>query len=144
MNGAPMRVRIRNLKPGLIFSGVDTFENVTVSMDPERRYAVAEVYPVELFVAVKILSLEDGLLDGDYLDHYSFSPEPMLMKFTADWGSMEYGFCKLRLWAPELANEFGGAFERTVRRFYFDWDRYTARYQEQCGVPCPKKYPHQR
>ena len=137
-----MRVMIHNLKKGIGCGNKDTFDVPNVFMEPEHRYAVVEVFHNELYVAVKIISNENDLLICEYVDHYSeFDDEVMLKKFSVDWECIKYGFCKLILWAPEMAAEFGGSFDKTVKRFYFDWELYTTHYEEVHGSPCRKKNP---
>lgn len=94
-------------------------------------------------MAVKVLSRDDGLLVGDYVNacHYS-SDEPMLQKISVDWSCIEYGFCTVNLWAPELVNEFGGSFDKTLKRFTFDWELYKECYEKRHGVPCRRKNPN--
>ena len=135
-----MKVRINNLKEGIVRGTSHTFEAFGVSMDPERRYAVAEIYHNELFVAMRTESDEDGVLTGDYVDHFSSRiTVPMLESYSVNWDCIKYGFCKLVLRAPERAKEFGGSFSGTVKRFYFDRDLYREKYEEINGVPYRKK-----
>ena len=55
---------------------------------------------------------------------------------------IEYGFCTVNLWAPELVNEFGGSFDKTLKRFTFDWELYKECYEKRHGVPCRRKNPN--
>ncbi len=137
-----MKVVIYNIKEGITHENPRLFETNKVSVDPENRYAVVEVQN-GLFVAIKITSSKDGLLTGEYVDHYWAydSDIPILQKYTVSWENITNGFCKLVLWAPEKVNKFGGSFEKTVKRFYFDWERYKHRYEELNGVQCPKNDP---
>ncbi len=138
-----MTVQINDLKKGVVPGGGDTFDAFRVSTDPERRYAVVELIPNALFVAVRITSIDDRRLVGNYVNHYSCDNDiPMLMKYTVDWSCIRYGFCKLNLWAPELVNEFGGSAGKTAARFYFDWELYKTCYEEINGVPCERKDPN--
>ena len=115
-----MKVRIINSKSSHIIEG-KTYEAVSVSMDPQKKYAVAEIFPNELFAAVYVSSVENDGLTGEYVDSWeNLYDVPMLQKFSVDWAYIGQGFCKLRLWAPELVNEFGGSFEKTVKRFRFE------------------------
>ena len=93
----------------------DTFETGFVSTDPKERYAVVEPIPGQLFVAVRILSREEDSLTGEYVDHwYDSGPDvPMLYQYSVSWGTIGYGFCKLKLYAPEVY----GYFEKTIHRF---------------------------
>lgn len=121
-----MRVIITDLKTGVLpgFGDavvVDAYGVYTDSEnEDEARFAVVEVFRKELFVAVEITANEDGVLAGEYIDYYQFrEPVPLLARFTVDWTYLSSrGFCKLKLWAPELANQFGGSFEKTVKRFW--------------------------
>lgn len=116
-----MKVHIDDPAPLILKWCGDSFEAVSVSMDPQRRYAVTEVFTEELFIFVKVISVDETELKGVYLDHYLCTyATPMLMRFSVNWEHADAGFCKLRLWAPELVNEFGGSFEKTVKRFRFD------------------------
>lgn len=138
-----MKVKINNLKNKALHLNSDIIDATNVFLDPECQNAVFEVARNELFVAVRIISRDNELLVGEYVNHYVYSNDvPMLFKFTVDWECIKYGFCKLNLWAPELANEFGGCFDKTVKRFYFDWDRYKTCYEEINGIPCKKKNPN--
>ena len=132
-----MIARIINAK-GIPEHMNDCINVTSVSIDPEQRYAVVETSP-GVFVAVKISSLSENMLTGEYVDSCSYSVDlPMLNKIYVYWECIRFGFCKLVLWAPELANENGGSFYRTIKRFYFDWERYKTCYEEICGVPCKK------
>ena len=138
-----MKVQIKNLKKGIINNTADVIEAYRVYTDPSSKYAVIEVYQNELFVAVIIEEYDHDLLVGKYVDHYSrFNDVPMLLKFKVSWDHIQYGFCKLLLWAPE--DPAVGYFERTVARFYFDWQRYKESYEAINGVPCNKKDPQNR
>ena len=140
-----MKITIRNMKKGLVSASACTFEPVSLSVDPSGRYAVAELYAGELFVAARILSRTENELVCDYVNYYScFNDVPMLMKFTVNWDCLQWGFAKLERWAPELAAENDGFFDATVKRFYFDWELYKRCYQERHGVPCDREDPNAR
>lgn len=122
-----MRVIITDLKTGVLpeFGDavvVDVYGVYTDSEnEDEARFAVVEVFRKELFVAVEITANEDGVLTGEYIDYYQFrEPVPLLARFAVDWTYSSSKGCKLKLWAPELANQFGGRFEQTVKRFRFE------------------------
>ena len=121
-----------------------SFPAVRVSTDPEQRYAVAEKRG-GLFVAFRLSSCDGESMTGEYLNHYryDYSDIPMLQGITADWSCIEYGFCKLNLFAPEMVNEFGGSFDKTLCRFYFDWERYKICYEKINGVACTRQDPNQ-
>ena len=137
-----MQVRIADMPRGIVCADREIFDAYSVSLDPTQRYAVAEIFRNELFVAFRVSTREETSMAGEYVDHFSYSDDtPMLLKFTVEWGCIEYGFCKLNLWAPEMIREFGGRFDRTVKRFYFDWELYRASYERINGVPCPRKGP---
>ena len=141
---AQCNIKINGLKPWIVPGNRNVFENCTVYIDPSGKYAVAEVFRKELYIAIVIESAADDLLVGKYVDHYSsFNDTPMLMTFSVDWSCIGFGFCKLRLWAPELANEHGGFFEHTAARFYFDWELYKSSYERINGVPCTRKNPNE-
>ena len=109
----------------------DTFETGFISTDPKERYAVVEPIPGQLFVAVRILSREEDSLTGEYVDHwYDSGPDvPMLYRYSVSWGNIGYGFCKLKLYAPEVY----GYFEKTIHRFYFDRQLYEKSVKERHG-----------
>ena len=131
-----MRVRILHMKAGLVPRGREFFDAISVAEDPEGRYAVAELYANELFVALRITGRDGDTLSGEYVDHFSYCDDvPMLLKFSVSWDCSPYGFCKLILWAPEMANRFDGCFESTVKRFYFDRALYEAKREELHGSP---------
>ncbi len=131
-----MKVRIENMKEGLL-RGKGPYEAYGVSLDPEGKYAVAELFRNELFVALTVTSRDEEMLTGEYAGHFSFDNDiPTLLCFSVDWTYIGYGFCKLVLWAPE---EIGGIHSGTVRRFWFDRALYRARYEELNGVPPKRK-----
>lgn len=135
-----MNIQILNIKEPSLFGRGDTFSAVRISYAPDRRYAVAEIIPNELFVAVKIIRFDGDMPVGEYVDYYEFDNcIPMAIRFTVLWGYIKYGFCKLNLYAPEKVNEFGGSLDKTVKRFYFDRDLYKRSYEEINGVPCKKR-----
>lgn len=129
-----MKVQISNLKAGLVCRGTEPLDARSVSTDPEGRVAVIELTPNELFVAGRVLRREEELLVVDYVDDYLYpdSDLPMLMEFSVAWDCLQFGFCKLRLWALELPGERGGVFEHTVKRFWFDRALY-----EKCKGDAP-------
>lgn len=139
-----MRIKVNNLKKGIPRGDTDTFEALSVSKDPEGRYAVVKIQFRGIYFAIKIISEDDDMLIGEYVGHYvSYSDDPMLMRYQMDWGCIYFGFAKIVLWAPEMANKWNGSFEKTVKRFYFDWELYKKSYEKQHGVPCPKRDPNQ-
>ena len=98
-----MRVMIHNLKSNILSENNGIIEAYKVFIDPGHKYAVVEVYHDELFIAIKIVSDERDLLAGEYVDHVIESIDvPMLHKYQVSWETIEYGFCKLILWAPEM------------------------------------------
>lgn len=129
-------------RPDAVSGGSQSIlEPISVSMDPERRYAVVETRPSD-FTALTVTSLDDELLIGDYVDHYSWSTDvPMLYSFIVSWDCIRFGFCKLILWAPELSNKNGGDFFQTARRFYFDRELYRASREALHGVPGEARSP---
>ena len=135
-----MKIKINGMTKPVPGIRGGTAEARKVWTDPEGRYAVAEIFTDELYLALKIEETDGETLTGEYVDRYERANDvPMLMRFTVDWGCIRYGFCKLLLWAPELAEEAGGGFEKTVKRFYFDRELYEKSYEELNGVPYGKK-----
>ena len=100
------------------------FTATGISYDPEKRYAVADYYK-KMFIAFKVSKSDGDLLSGEYLDMYyaDDSDVPMLESYSVDWSCIQYGFCKICHFAPELLNIIGG-FSHTVKRIYFDRDLY--------------------
>ena len=96
-------------------------ETGCASFSPDRRFAVLELRKGRLFAAVRVETADEGELRGEYADHYLFNDDdPILKKLWIEWDCIGWGFCKLVLWAPERAAEFGGCPEHTLHRFYFD------------------------
>ncbi len=107
-----------------------------ISFSPDRRFAVAKLHYGTLFIAVRVDEEESTSLSGEYVDCFSYAlDDPMLTKLWIEWDCIAYGFCKLVLWAPEKANEFGGSFERTLHRFYFDRNLYERKKNELHPAP---------
>lgn len=99
----------------------DTFEAHRVSMDPEGRYAVVEPGFGHLFIGVRIVSCENNHLVGEYVDYW-YDPGtdvPMLYGYSVSWDCIQFGFCKLVLFAPEI-----DLLEKTMHRIYFDRELY--------------------
>lgn len=120
MQVRPHFVKMSNLNNEAFRKRTDAFDAVSVSTDPEGRYVVAEVAPRK-YVAIRITACSDECLGGEYVDHYVWDDDtPELKSFSIDWSCIQFGFCKLRLWAPERVKEFGGHFDITLKRFYFD------------------------
>lgn len=135
-----MKVKINNLKEGVVYGNKDTFEAISVSKDPERKYAVVGIQQNEIYFALKIISEDDDILVGEYVGHYeSYADDPMLMRYRVDWEFINLGFAKLVLWAPEMVIKWNGCIEKTVKRFYFDWELYKKKYEEKNGALCPPK-----
>ena len=65
-----MKVNIQNIPQSLCTD--EPFEAYSVSTDPDNRYAVVEAFSNCLFIAVKIVSRDDDLLVGEYVNHYEF------------------------------------------------------------------------
>lgn len=103
-----------------------------VSLSPDKRYAVVR-YRSYLYIAVRVASLDEELLTGEFVDSYYYSPDDdfVLAMPEIAWNWIHYGFCKLILWAPESVNEFGGFFDGTLCRFYFDRELYERKKKEQ-------------
>ena len=141
-----MRVSINNLPADLIRGEDGPFEAVSVSMAPDGRYAVVEAVREALFVAVNVISCEDGVLVGDFVNYcWTSAPDiPMMYSINTDWSYIGEGYCKLVLFAPEMVNEFGGRFDKTISRFYFDWELYKKCYEKRHGIPCDKPDPNKR
>ena len=138
-----MKITITNLPAGLAAGGRTAFEPVSLSEDPLGRYAVAELFANELFVALKILRRDGDELLCRYVNHYAYQDDvPMLLRFSVQWDCIRYGFCKLNLWAPEATENRDGYFDRTVKRFYFDWELYKKCYEDVNGVPCGREDPN--
>ena len=130
-----MKVRIHHGKGCLGRRDGEVLEALRVSTDPSGRYAVAELYANELFAAFRITARDGEILVGDYVDSFAYDDDvPGLLKFSVSWDCISYGFCKLRLWAPESAGPVGGLYETTVKRFYFDRALYEARREELHGA----------
>ena len=137
-----MKVQINNLKPGVFTRDeIEAALNAEkIFMEPQKRYAVIEVYKKELYIAVNVLNIDDEKIVVEYFDYFRWEIDiPMLMSFSVDWSCIDYGFCKLIQWAPEMYNQFGGTFSHTAKRFYFDVELYKKCYEEENGVPCKKK-----
>ena len=135
---------INNLKAGILNHYDGFVEAVSYSMSPDKKYAVIEVYRDLLYIAVNVVSFEDGVLVGDYVN-YTWTSAPdelMLYHFVIDWDFIRNGYCKLILFAPEMVNEFGGSFQKTIKRFYFDWELYKRCYEKRYGIPCTKQDPN--
>ena len=115
-----MIVRIENMKPGLMPGDGEPFEAIAVYPEPKGRFAVVEAIPNSLFVAVRIKRVDGELLVCEYRDHCCYDDDvPTLLSFSVDWSGMSHGWCKLKLWAPELADANGGDSVRTLKRFRF-------------------------
>ncbi|MBQ7547170.1 MAG: hypothetical protein IJT41_09430 [Clostridia bacterium] len=135
-----MKVQIKNIKKSILRNPDGIAEAHSISTDPSSKYAVIEVFRNELYVAVKIEEYNRDILIGEYVDSYSRCNDiPMLLRFKVSWDCIQYGFCKLLLWAPENC-----VYEKTVARFYFDWNLYKKSYEAINGVPCTKKDPKDR
>ncbi|MCB6991983.1 hypothetical protein LI177_00475 [bacterium 210820-DFI.6.37] len=135
-------VQIKNLKSEVIpGTGTETvLFDVEVFLEEQKRYAVIEVWKNELYVAANVINADGNKLIAEYVDDFKcWDDIPMLMSFSVDWSYIGYGFCKLIQWAPEKANEFGGSFSHTAKRFYYDAELYNKCYEEKNGVPS-KKY----
>ena len=139
-------MKIRIINPQAAGSAEEIlFEADSVSADPGGRYAVAKA-GYGLYLAFRITSRSGDTVTGEYVNHFRYDLDddiPMLRSITVDWNCIEYGFCKLDLFAPEMVNEFGGSFDKTICRFYFDWERYRTCYEKNNGVPCTKQDPNQ-
>ena len=98
-------------------------------ISPDQRFAVAELFPGELFVAGKLLSLgrEDMVLEflGTFSDP---SDTPELKKYEVDWSCLPYGFIKFQCSYPETLTS-------RSERCYFDRDLYRKMYQKCNGIP---------
>ena len=109
-------------------------EEKDVLFSPDRRFAVIRLHYGALFLAIRVTDAGNDSLAGEYVDCCSYSSdEPVLTKLWVDWGCIGYGFCKLVLWATEMVNEFGGSFEQTLHRFYFDRNLYERKKNELHG-----------
>lgn len=134
-----MKVKILNIDNRIFRNSSESFNAIQVSVDPKHQYAVVEIIPQKL-VALHITSWDDGLLTGEYVDHFFWDDDtPEIRSFTVDWNYIQYGFCKLILWAPERINENGGQSSHTVKRFYFDCELYKERYEEINGIAYKKQ-----
>ncbi len=109
-----------------------------VSFSPDRRFAVINIHN-GLYIAVGVTDADDLSLSAEYVDSYLYdgSDEPMLQKLWIEWDCICYGFCKLRLWAPERVDATGRSIF-TLHRFYFDRELYERKYEEINGVPYRK------
>lgn len=136
-----MIVKINNIKKYIISGISDTLETNKIPKeqifkDPKGKYAVVEIFKKEAYIGLKIISDENEMLVGEYVDHYYYDNyDCYLINYTIDWSYMKYGFCKLIRSMPEIPSEF----YRTVKRFYFDFELYKNNYEKENGVPCPKK-----
>ena len=120
-----MKALITNI-PSRIYPGQDyPLEVYRISMDPKQRYAVLEIHPNKVFVAVKILSFQNDkeMLVGEYVDYCNCDVDGIMnLKFSLNWSGIDNSVCTLNLWAPELVNKFGGSFDKTVKAFNFSDD----------------------
>ena len=94
-----MTVQINDLKKGVVPGGGDTFDAFRVSTDPERRYAVVELIPNALFVAVRITSIDDRRLVGNYVNLPYTLPSGAAVQFLNDAATYL---------GNQLESEFGG------------------------------------
>lgn len=120
-----MRVRFLDWKRHSPDEPVDV---KNISYSPDEKYAIVEVYSRELFLAVDVLIKTDNLVTARVRKELWYNIEPELVKFDIDWDCINYGFCKLTMWAMER-NEF------KTQRIYFDADLYKKMYEEKHGVP---------
>ena len=135
-----MRLTLLDPADGQIRVKKGPWEPVSLSRSPDGRYAVAEIFANELFVALEILDEDGEDLVGRYVDHFTdMDIVPMLKRYSVDWSCICYGFAKLVLFAPEMSEEFGGYFDQTMRRFWFDRELYERKYLEMHGVPAPHR-----
>lgn len=80
-----MKIKINGLKKGVVYGNKDTLDVSGISMDSEHKFAVAEDFRNELYIAVKIISYENDILICEYVDHYSESDDyVMLMKYSIE------------------------------------------------------------
>lgn len=136
-----MEIQISGLDERTFGSDTKTFDARFVSVEPDKKYAVVQD-PFYRYIAMRITSRGDDMMTGEYVDHcygYIDEDECMLRKYEVEWGCLCYGFCKLRLWAPDMIERFGGSYTKTVKRFYFDKALYKEKYEELHGVPCEKE-----
>ena len=110
-----------------------------VSFSPDGRYAVLEIRPGELFAAFFVEETEGDTVRGRYAGYAWIDGDGLYLRKTwIEWEWIEYGFCKLRLWAPEEKPVQPGVFERTVARFWFDRELYEKKKQELHGGQEPE------
>ena len=143
-----MRITIRNPE-GLLSRYTGAAPGQTVSLEVPREdlelgpggiYAVVTWRERELMIAIRVEEESPESLAGSFVDAYSIEfDEIMLYRFRLDWRWIIFGFCKVVLWAPEKVNEFGGVFEKTVHRFYFDRELYKRRVHERHGLTLPEE-----
>ena len=79
-----MKVQINNLKPGVFTRDeIEAALNAEkIFMEPQKRYAVIEVYKKELYIAVNVLNIDDEKIVVEYFDHFRWEIDiPMLMSF---------------------------------------------------------------
>ena len=95
------------MKEGILNHYDGSVEAVSYSMSPDKKYAVIEVYRDLLYVAVNVVSFDDGVLVGDYVNYsWASAPdEPMLYHFVIDWdfitnSSLKYMSCKMKTRLP--------------------------------------------
>ena len=136
-----MKVNIRNVVPGIIPTDENGYADVCrVFSDPSGKYAVLEVFPCRLFVAVRAAGSDGDVMIGDYVNHCYYDDEPpRFLSFSVEWEWLRFGFCKLTVSDPDMCVKHGGMDLFTVARFYFDEALYRASYEEINGVPCPKE-----
>ena len=143
-----MEITIRNAQ-GLLsrYAGTEPGETVRLKLTredlelgPGGFYAVVTWRRRELMIALQVEEEDPESLTGTFVDAYSIEfDEVMLYRFSLDWHWINLGFCKVVLWAPEKVNEFGGVFDKTVHRFYFDRDLYQRRVHERHGLTLPEE-----
>lgn len=124
-----MIVKILNCKhPGILSEGNKALQ---IWMSPDKKYAVAEVFAAESFVAglIEEVDEEKGIMTLICKDSFSTEMEEIdYNSYTVDWSCMQYGFCKLRSRSLE-------SYKSRVFRIYFNPELYIRKYEELNGVP---------
>lgn len=81
----------------------------------DRTKAVLEIWPSELYVAVRVRKEVDDYLEGEYVDYYMHLELAYDFRCFSgvDWSYIEQGFCKLISVSLDTGDSF-------VNRFYYE------------------------
>lgn len=119
-----MKIKINGLKKGIVRGDVDTFEAISVSKDPEGRYAVVKIQEIEMYFALKNISEDNDLLVGKYVDHYELIPNDLTENYKVDWRGTGGGYCELIRFDPETDDDHRTDNSMIVKRLYVNIELY--------------------